>query len=53
MAEEKKCKECGAKESKRWIERQNIVGMKAYFCSPKCYSEYRKKGMAAGVCEFC
>jgi hypothetical protein len=53
MPEEKKCKECGKSDSPKWIERQNIAGMKAYFCGPKCYQEYRKKGAATGVCEFC
>lgn len=53
MAEEKKCMVCGKTESKRWIERQNIAGIKAYFCSPKCFQEYKKKGAETGICEFC
>jgi hypothetical protein len=53
MSEEKTCKSCGAKESRKWIERQNIAGMKAYFCRPECYQEYKKKGAESGVCEFC
>jgi hypothetical protein len=53
MPEEKKCKTCGACESKKWIERQNIAGMKAFFCTPKCYQEYKRKGAESGVCEFC
>jgi len=50
---EKKCLVCGTSESPKWIERQNIVGHKAFFCTPKCYQEYKKKGAESGVCEFC
>ncbi len=50
---EKKCLVCGKTESKKWIERTNIVGQKAYFCSAKCFQEYKKKGEESGVCEFC
>lgn len=53
MSEEKKCKVCGKSESKKWIERQNIACIKAYFCSPACYQDYKKKASASGVCEFC
>jgi hypothetical protein len=53
MVDEKKCKSCGTCDSKKWIERQNIVGQKAYFCTPKCFSEYKKKGAESGTCEFC
>ncbi len=53
MADEKKCKVCGTTESKKWIERKNIIGQKAYFCGPNCYQEYKKKGEASGICEFC
>jgi YHS domain-containing protein len=53
MADEKKCKFCGAGNSQKWIERKNIVGHKAYFCSPKCYQDYKKKGAETGTCEFC
>jgi hypothetical protein len=50
---EKKCLVCGVTESKKWIERQNVVGMKAYFCGPQHYQDYKKKGAETGVCEFC
>ena len=53
MAEEKKCLVCGTTESKKWIERQNIAGQKAYFCTPEHYAEYKKKASESGVCEFC
>ena len=53
MAEEKSCKICASKESKKWIERQNVVGIKAYFCSKECYLKYKKAAEATGVCEFC
>jgi len=54
MAEEKKkCMVCGATESEKWIVRENIAGVKAYFHSPGCYAEYKKKSKATGVCEFC
>jgi hypothetical protein len=50
---DKKCIICSATESAKWIERKNIIGHKAYFCGPKCYSEYKKKSAETGVCEFC
>lgn len=55
MAEEKKCEVCGSKEPKEggWIERENIAGEKAYFCSQECYEAYKKKSEDSGVCEFC
>lgn len=53
MADEKKCMVCNCANSAKWIERKNIVGTKAYFCGPKCYQEYKKKGEASGCCEFC
>jgi len=53
MTDQKKCHVCGKNESKKWIERQNTVGIKAYFCSKECYLGYRKKSEASGVCEFC
>lgn len=53
MAEDKKCMQCGSASAKKWIERENLVGMKAYFCSPKCFQDYKKKGEESGVCEFC
>ncbi len=53
MTDDKKCKVCGSTESKKWIERQNIAGIKAYFCSPKCFQEYKKKAALTGICEFC
>ena len=53
MADEKKCMVCNCANSAKWIERKNIVGTKAYFCGPKCYQEYKKRGEASGVCEFC
>ena len=53
MVEQKKCLTCGATESKKWIVRENAIGNKGYFCSPKCYQEYKKKNEALGVCEFC
>jgi YHS domain-containing protein len=53
MAEEKKCMVCGTIDSKKWIERTNIAGQKAYFCSPQHYGDYKKKGEETGVCEFC
>lgn len=53
MAEEKKCLVCGTTQSKKWIERENIGGVKAYFCSKAHYEEYKKKGEESGVCEFC
>jgi YHS domain-containing protein len=53
MGDEKKCLICNTTESKNWIERQNIAGQKAYFCTPEHYSEYKKKAAETGVCEFC
>ncbi len=53
MGDEKKCMVCGAMASPKWIERQNIIGQKAYFCTPKCFQEYKKKGAESGTCEFC
>ncbi len=53
MAEEKKCMICGTTKSKKWIERENIAGQKAYFCTKEHYEEYKKKGEESGVCEFC
>ena len=53
MSEEKRCLACGAKESAKWIERQNIVGKKAYFCSKEHFLQYKKDASAKGVCEFC
>lgn len=50
---DRKCIVCGTTESAKWIERQNIAGQKAYFCTPGCYQEYKKKGEETGVCEFC
>jgi hypothetical protein len=53
MAEEKKCKICGTTKSKNWIERENIAGEKAYFCTKEHYEQYKAKGEESGVCEFC
>lgn len=53
MSEEKRCMKCGAKESAKWIERQNIVGKKAYFCSKEHFLQYKKDASEKGVCEFC
>ncbi len=53
MAEEKKCLVCGTTKSKKWIERENIGGQKAYFCTKEHYEDYKKKGEDSGVCEFC
>lgn len=53
MSDEKKCLICGTTKCDNWIERQNIAGEKAYFCSPEHYQEYKKKGAEKGVCEFC
>ncbi len=39
MPEEKKCKVCGSTESKRWIERQNIAGIKDKGENPQRTSE--------------
>ncbi|MEW6036461.1 MAG: hypothetical protein AB1529_07660 [Candidatus Micrarchaeota archaeon] len=53
MAEDKKCVICGTTKAKKWIERENIAGEKAYFCSPQHYDDYKKKGEESGTCEFC
>jgi hypothetical protein len=53
MADEKKCYVCGTTDSRKWIERKNIAGVKAYFCGKEHYEEYKKKAAASGVCEFC
>jgi YHS domain-containing protein len=53
MAMEKKCKICGTDKSENWIEKENLAGEKAYFCSLAHYQEYKKKAAATGVCEFC
>ena len=51
MADEKKCLVCGTTESDDWIERQNIVGVKAYFCGPEHYGQYKKEAAKTGKCE--
>ena len=53
MTEEKKCLVCGTTKSDDWIERQNIAGVKAYFCGPEHYQQYKKEAAKTGVCEFC
>jgi hypothetical protein len=53
MAEERKCLICGTTKCDNWIERQNIAGVKAYFCGPEHYEEYKKRAAKTGVCEFC
>lgn len=53
MSDMKTCKVCGTDKSENWIERENIAGEKAYFCSQEHYDEYKKKGEETGVCEFC
>ncbi|MGV8085169.1 MAG: hypothetical protein ACP5N9_02855 [Candidatus Bilamarchaeum sp.] len=53
MSEEKKCNVCGKTDSPKWIERKNLMGKKAYFCTAKCYSDYKAKSAETGVCEFC
>jgi len=53
MAEEKKCRVCGTTESDSWIERQNLIGVKAFFCGPEHYGQYKKEAAKSGVCEFC
>ncbi len=53
MAEDKKCKICGTTKSKKWIERENIAGEKAFFCTKEHYDQYKKQGEESGVCEFC
>ncbi|MFN7990966.1 MAG: hypothetical protein U0R44_02290 [Candidatus Micrarchaeia archaeon] len=53
MADAKKCEVCGTTNSKKWIEKENIAGQKAFFCSPAHYADYKKKGEESGVCEFC
>ncbi len=50
---DKKCEICGTTQAKKWIEKENLAGTKAYFCSPQHYSDYKKKGEESGVCEFC
>ncbi|MBI5046455.1 hypothetical protein HZC07_01865 [Candidatus Micrarchaeota archaeon] len=53
MTDNKVCKICGGTSSTKWIERKNIAGQVANFCSKKCYEDYKKKGAETGVCEFC
>ena len=53
MADQKKCTTCGITNSKKWIEKENIAGQKAYFCTKQHYEDYKKKGEDSGVCEFC
>ncbi len=44
---------CGTTESNSWIEKENIIGEKAYFCSKEHYEQYKKESEKTGTCEFC
>lgn len=37
----------------QWIVKENLAGVRAYFCDAEHYARYKKKSEATGICEFC